>query len=62
MKKHRHKFLDDVSYEGRDSVHLDIDRMINEGMAGGQVHRLNTSPNIEEARVLIQEKPPHKTK
>ncbi|MDE3838106.1 hypothetical protein C0966_01740 [Bacillus methanolicus] len=62
MKKHGHKFLEDVLYEGRDSVYLDIDRMINEGMTGGQVHRLNTTPNIEEARDLYQENPPHETK
>ncbi|AIE59232.1 hypothetical protein [Bacillus methanolicus] len=62
MKKHGHNFLDDILYEGRDSVHLDVDRMINEGMAGGQVHRLNTTPNIEEARDLVQESPPHETK
>ncbi|EIJ81982.1 hypothetical protein PB1_03555 [Bacillus methanolicus PB1] len=62
MKKHGHKVIEDISNEGRGSVYLDIDRMINEGMAGGQVHMLKTTPNIEEARDLYQENPPHETK
>ncbi|RSD29257.1 hypothetical protein [Mesobacillus subterraneus] len=57
-KKNR-EFAEDVQYEGRDKVYVDVDRMINEGMAGGTVHRLDTSPNIEEARKLYPEDPPN---
>ncbi|MCP1310235.1 hypothetical protein [Paenibacillus tyrfis] len=31
------KFTDDAAHEGRDSNFMDIDRMINEGLGGGQV-------------------------
>ena len=47
-------------YEGRNELYLDIDRMINEGMSGGSVHfRENITTNIEEARDLDKESPPH---
>ena len=36
------KFAEDLQYEGRDKVYVDVDRMINEGMAGGTVHRLDS--------------------
>ena len=48
-----------VDYEGRDELYLDIDRMINEGMSGGSVHYRENLTNIEEARDLEAELPPH---
>ena len=48
-----------VDYEGRDELYLDIDRMINEGMSGGTVHYRENITNIEEARDLEKEDPPH---
>lgn len=38
---------------------FDIDRMINEGMSGGQIIQQNNTTNIEEARKLEEEDPPH---
>ncbi|WP_026574435.1 hypothetical protein [Bacillus sp. UNC438CL73TsuS30] len=49
----------DLEYEGRDQVFLDIDRMMNEGMSGGSVHARYDSTNIEEARDLKEEEPPY---
>ncbi|MGX6442368.1 hypothetical protein ACWM35_03895 [Neobacillus sp. K501] len=50
---------EDLFYEGKDKVYLDIDRMINEGMSGGSVHARNDTTNIEQARDLIEEEPPY---
>lgn len=47
------------NYEGRDDVFLDVDRMINEGLAGGVVHYANNKPNIEEARDFPREAQPN---
>ncbi|MDX8363347.1 MULTISPECIES: hypothetical protein [Bacillaceae] len=49
----------DLLNEGRDKAYFDIDRMINEGMAGGSVHSCYNCTNIEEARDVIEEEPPH---
>lgn len=52
---------EDSKYEGRDKAFMDIDRMINEGLAGGMVHhRYDSTTNIEESRELHDELPPHK--
>jgi hypothetical protein len=48
-----------IDYEGRNELYLDIDRMINEGMSGGSVHYRENITNIEEARDLETEAPPH---
>ncbi|PAE42655.1 hypothetical protein [Bacillus sp. 7884-1] len=48
----------DLQYEGKDKVHLDIDRIINEGLSGGSVHSRHDTTNIEEARNLTEEEPP----
>ncbi|HWO96396.1 MAG TPA: hypothetical protein VNM45_08695 [Bacillus sp. (in: firmicutes)] len=48
----------DLLYEGKDEVSLDIDRMINEGLSGGSVHMGRDQANIEEARNLQSEEPP----
>jgi hypothetical protein len=49
----------DSLYEGRDKAFMDIDRMINEGLSGGSVHKGKDSANIEEAHELIEESPPN---
>lgn len=48
----------DLEYEGKDQAYLDIDRMINEGLAGGTVVNRESSTNIEEARELKEEEKP----
>ncbi|KMJ57943.1 hypothetical protein AB685_14025 [Bacillus sp. LL01] len=45
-------------YEGRDEYFMDVDRYINEGMAGGSVFERDRYTNIEEARDLEKEEPP----
>lgn len=49
----------DLEFEGKDEAYLDIDRMINEGLAGGTVFNREENANIEEARELPEEEPPH---
>ncbi|WP_264736776.1 hypothetical protein [Cytobacillus firmus] len=51
---------EDVNYEGRDKTYMDIDRIINEGLSGGSVHGRGDEVNIEQARELHEEEPPHK--
>ncbi|WHX41782.1 hypothetical protein QNH36_06500 [Mesobacillus sp. AQ2] len=58
-QKDQKKFAEDLQYEGRDKVYVDVDRMINEGMAGGTVHRLDDTPNIGESHDLPPEDPPN---
>lgn len=60
MKQNDKNIKEDLQYEGKDEAYLDIDRMINEGMSGGSVHMREDTTNIEEARDLEQEEPPHK--
>lgn len=60
MKEKNEKLTTNGSaYEGRDAAYMDIDRMINEGMSGGSVHARHDTTNIEEARDLVEEAPPH---
>jgi len=60
MKDPRDKqFAADLQNEGRDKAYIDVDRMINEGMAGGQVFRVESTPNIEESRDLYPEDSPN---
>lgn len=47
------------SYEGREEYFMDVDRYINEGMAGGSVFSRDKYTNIEEARDLEKETPPN---
>ena len=58
-KKNERQRNQDLSYEGKDQVYLDIDRIINEGLSGGSIHRRNDTTNIEEARELTVEEPPN---
>lgn len=60
MKKKESSFAKDLENEGRDQVYMDVDRMINEGMARGNVFRNESIPNIEESRDLSVEDPPNK--
>ncbi|MBB5354412.1 MULTISPECIES: hypothetical protein [Anoxybacillus] len=46
----------------RDNYEWDIDRMINEGMAGGYVYSCHHATNIEEARDVQAEQPPHEVR
>lgn len=59
MKQNTEGVKQDLNYEGKDKVYLDIDRMINEGLSGGSVHMREEQTNIEEANDLIKEEPPH---
>ncbi|MGM7719279.1 hypothetical protein [uncultured Metabacillus sp.] len=59
MRKKVEGVKQDLNYEGKDEVYLDIDRMINEGLSGGSVHRKDDGANIEEARDLVKEEPPY---
>ncbi|WP_270182412.1 hypothetical protein [Alkalihalobacillus sp. CinArs1] len=47
-------------YEGRDKFDMDIDRMVNEGMAGGAVHQSYRQAQIEEAIPVMEQEPPHR--
>lgn len=60
-KDKRERTNKDLLHEGRENTFLDIDRMINEGMAGGSVHMREGFTNIEEARDLYEEEPPFNT-
>jgi hypothetical protein len=57
MKK-KDTFLKDSEYDGKDRVYLDIDRIINEGMAGGNVYQAGNRQNIDEAVAFHDEEPP----
>lgn len=54
MKKRK---KEDLLYEGREKAELDIDRMLNEGMAGGTVTS-EGSNQIGHTVDLPKEKPP----
>lgn len=58
-KKEPNTFLNDTENENKDSVYLDIDRIINEGMAGGNVYSAGDFQNIEEAHDFDDETPPN---
>jgi hypothetical protein len=59
MKKKTDEQYEDSYYEGRDKAFMDVDRMINEGMGGGDVQMRQIRTNIEEARELTEEEPPN---
>jgi hypothetical protein len=49
----------DNAYEGKDDLYLDIDRMINEGMAGGTVADTEDLRQIGyDSGITSQEEPP----
>ncbi|WP_171016697.1 hypothetical protein [Pseudalkalibacillus caeni] len=47
-------------YEGRDKYFMDIDRMTNEGMAGGSVFQRYEHPQISDVTLIEEEEPPLK--
>lgn len=49
----------DAQYEGRDDYFVDIDRMVNEGLGGGQVTEDNGL--ITDAIEFSAEEPPNET-
>lgn len=58
IKKNEQVTKKDFAVEGRDVAYMDIDRMINEGLAGGNVYSRHDTTNIEEALDLFKEEPP----
>lgn len=62
LKKKEDSFLPDREYDGKSTVYLDIDRIINEGMAGGNVYSADGRQNIEEAHDFYDEVPPNTNK
>ncbi|WP_226659697.1 hypothetical protein [Pseudalkalibacillus hwajinpoensis] len=56
------KRTEDSMYEGRDKYDMDIDRMVNEGMAGGAVHQSYRQAQIEEAIPIMEQEPPYTSK
>ncbi len=48
----------DSKYEGRDHYFIDVDRMINEGMAGGTVINREEYTQIGDTRSFEEEEPP----
>ncbi|CCQ95782.1 conserved hypothetical protein [[Clostridium] ultunense Esp] len=44
--------------EGRKKYEMDVDRMMNEGMAGGNIYAQGNRVNIEEAHEFNEEDPP----
>ncbi len=57
-QKRKKPFLPDMEYEGRDEYYMDVDRMVNEGLAGGSVFMREDSTNIEQATDFFPEDPP----
>lgn len=48
----------DSKFEGRDQHFMDVDRMINEGMASGLMINREDRKQIDETRNLVNEDPP----
>jgi len=57
MKK-EHRFKKDLEHEGRTEYYLDIDRMINEGMAGGTVNHDYDHPSVGFTHEIVSESEP----
>ncbi|MYL32382.1 hypothetical protein GLW08_06370 [Pontibacillus yanchengensis] len=49
----------DQQKESREEYEVDVDRMINEGLAGGTVNSLYNRGQIEESRNLPHENEPY---
>ncbi|MDG5786382.1 hypothetical protein QA612_02690 [Evansella sp. AB-P1] len=52
----------DSNFEGRDRAMVDVDRMTNEGLAGGKDHITFSKRQIDEAQDLKEESPPYHAK
>ena len=59
MDREKKTFLKDTENDGKDSVFLDIDRYINEGLAGGNVYEVDDTLNIEQAHDFHDETKPN---
>ncbi|MFZ3589829.1 hypothetical protein ACOI1C_11240 [Bacillus sp. DJP31] len=59
MTKKEPTFRKDLQNEGKEFAYLDVDRMINEGLSGGSVHREGNMANIEPTIHLPEEAPPN---
>ncbi|MGE7604186.1 hypothetical protein ACQKL5_17080 [Peribacillus sp. NPDC097675] len=59
MDKEKITFLKDTEYDGKDSAFLDVDRYINEGLAGGNVYEVADTLNIEQAHDFYDETKPN---
>lgn len=58
-KRESKEFKKDSVYEGRDEYWIDLDRMTNEGLAGGTVTKeYGEFESIDESIDLVQEEPP----
>jgi len=49
-------------FEGRGRYFTDIERMLDDGLSSGYVRARHDTTNIEEARDLVKEEPPHEFK
>lgn len=49
----------DSQHEGRERVMVDVDRMTNEGLAGGKDHITHGKRQIDEAQDFKKEDPPY---
>lgn len=52
------KIKKDSLHDGRDKAYVDLDRMTNEGLAGGTVTDRYDQPQIEDAQQLKEEERP----
>ncbi|WP_026689041.1 hypothetical protein [Alteribacter aurantiacus] len=51
----------DLENQGREEAYLDVDRMTNEGLAGGKDHLTYGKRQIDESLDLHNEERPHHT-
>lgn len=47
-------------HEGREELFVDVDRMMNEGLAGGTVNHKYEHPSVDYSHPLEKEEPPRK--
>ncbi|WP_407272932.1 hypothetical protein [Radiobacillus sp. PE A8.2] len=52
------KFIENDYDKSREKYEVDVDRMINEGMAGGTTYSVHDRMQIEQARELPKENEP----
>lgn len=51
---------EEPQYEGKKELYLDIDRMMNEGLAGGTVNHKYDHPSVDYYHPFEEEEPPKK--
>jgi Fe-S cluster assembly ATPase SufC len=59
MKENNATFRKDLQNEGKEIAYLDVDRIVNEGLSGGSVHKRGDMANIEQTIHLPEEAPPN---